>query len=295
MVRRLPSLNGLRAFETAARHGSFTKAAAELNVSHAAISRHIRELEGWLGKRLFRRLPRGVALTETGGRYSHHLTEIFDQLYAATEEALTGGQSLELKVSVEPSFAMGFLLKRLPAFQERHANIDLQVDPDPWWVDFRTDDADMAIRYGSGDWPDLQVTLLSRLITFPVCSPAVAAKLKTVADLSQVKLLHEERRQWWRDWLVDVGAQGVDAAKGPMMGDSFMCLEAARADQGVALGDNILVGDDLVSGRLVRLFTAIEDKNAVWLVAPLNRRETPAMKAFRDWVVAQIAPFRPKV
>ncbi|MGO1120109.1 transcriptional regulator GcvA [Rhodovibrionaceae bacterium A322] len=293
MVRRLPSLNGLRAFETAARHGSFTKAAEELNVSHAAISRHIRELEGWLGKDLFRRLPRGVDLTEVGERYSRQLTEIFDHLYNATEEALAEEASLELKVSVEPSFAVGFLLKRLPAFQDDHPNIDLQIDPDPWQVDFRTDDADLAIRYGSGDWPELICTKLSGLVTFPVASPALAARLKSVEDLSQVKLLHEERRKYWRDWLHAVGADHVDASHGPMMGDSYMCLEAARAGQGVALGDNILVGDDLASGRLVKLFGEVEDKNAVWLVAPGHRPETPFARAFKEWVLVQVAPLRP--
>src|SRR5690348_8389479 len=168
MARRLPSLNALRAFEAAARHVSFTDAATELFVTHAAVSRHIRELEEWLG------------------------TQLFDNMAEATLEAAAQGTVRTLNVSVEPAIASRWLVPRLGRFNELHPDIELNIDPDNRLVDFRSDRADLGIRYGLGRWGDVEVQkLISDVDIFPVCSPRLIKKARpaSAADLANYNLL----------------------------------------------------------------------------------------------------------
>ena len=160
MARRLPSLNALRAFEAAARHESFTDAAGELFVTHAAVSRHIRELEEWLGTELFTRTGRGVDLTDAGRRFGNRLTPLFDNMAEATLEAAAQGTVRALNVSVEPAIASRWLVPRLGRFNELHPDIELNIDPDNRLVDFRSDKADLGIRYGLGRWGDVEIQKL---------------------------------------------------------------------------------------------------------------------------------------
>jgi LysR family glycine cleavage system transcriptional activator len=293
MARRLPSLNALKAFEAAARHGSFTKAAEELHVTHAAISRHVRELEAWLQVDLFRRVSRGVVVTEVGESYRRTLTEVFDRLLAATQEVAAGSAGRGLKVSVEPAFAARWLVPRLGSFQARHPGIDLALDSSNRLVDFRSDDADLAIRYGQGNWQDVDLVCLSEVRCFPVCSPGLLQGPLPASPevLREHTLLHEETRSWWGEWLAEAGVEGVDHTRGPLLQDTHLALEAAAAGQGFALGDSILAADDLADGWLVKPFTGDILEGGYYLVQPKHVKETAPRRAFREWLQAEMTQF----
>jgi DNA-binding transcriptional LysR family regulator len=203
MRRRLPSLNQLRAFEAAARPQSFSKAAEELFVTHAAVSRHVRELEEWLGTQLFVRTGRGVVLTDAGKRYAARLTPIFDAIAEATRDAMIEGDSSHLTVAPDGAFASRWLIPRLGNFNAAHPEIELSVSPGEYISDFYKGEDDIAIRYGTGGWPEVEAELLCTARIFPVCAPQVIADdpPETPDDLARFTLLHENSQQWWADWL----------------------------------------------------------------------------------------------
>lgn len=290
MGRPLPSLNALRAFEAAARLGSFTRAAEELHVTHAAVSRHVRGLEARLGVLLFRRLHKAVVPTEAGRRYQARLTEAFDRIVAATEEIAADARE-RLTLSVEPGFATRWLVPRLGRFYAGHPGIELDLDPTTRIADFRREPVDLAIRFGPGGWPDLAAVKLADAMAFPVCSPALLAAgppLARPADLAGHTLIHDESRRWWATWLEFAGAPEVDAGRGPMLRDASLVLDAAAAGQGIALGDDLLAGDDLAQGRLVSPFAWRQPVGAYWLVWPGRRKPGPAAEAFRDWLLTEL-------
>lgn len=290
MARRLPSLNALKAFESAARLESFTEAAAELFVTHAAISRHIRDLEEWLGTDLFTRTGRGVVLTDAGRRYGLRLTPLFDQLSDATREAAAVGDVRELKLSVEPAIASRWLVPRLGRFNDLHPDIELTIDPTNKLADFRSGEADVGIRYGSGLWPDVEAIKLTDALIFPVCSPRLIAGRDglTPADLADFNLLHESRKQWWADWLAANGVTGVEDWRGTLF-QNHLAIDAAEAGQGFALADQMLVTDSLVEGWLVRPFAFdMKDHWHYWLVRARDPKETAPARAFREWLMGEI-------
>lgn len=291
MARRLPSLNALKAFEAAARAESFTDAAAELFVTHAAISRHIRELEDALGTELFNRTGRGVTLTEAGTRLGQRLTPIFDQLADATREAAAVGNVRSLKVSVQPAFGSRWLVGRLGTFNTLHPDIELSIDPSNDLVDFYVDDIDVGLRYGKGGWSDVEAIKLSDVVYFPVCAPKLLASHPGLvpADLTQMNLLHEDKKQWWADWLTFAGVKDAGDWRGPIF-QNQLALEAAEAGQGFALADQILCTDSLLDGWLAKPFALeMKDHGGYWLVRKKGSRETAPMKAFREWLGAEIA------
>ena len=291
MGRRLPSLNALKAFEAAARLESFTDAATELFVTHAAISRHIRDLEEWLGTQLFTRTGRGVDLTDAGQRYVSRLTPLFDQIADATREAAAVGDVRQLLVTVEPSIASRWLVPRLGRFNELHPDIELSIDPNSKFADFRSGEADVGIRYGPGGWDDVEVMKLTDAVIFPVAAPSIltgTAKLKP-ADLANYNLLHESRKQWWADWLTAAGVAGVEDWRGTMF-QNHLAIEAAEAGQGFALSDQILCTDALLEGWLVRPFNFdMKDHWHYWIVRAKGMKETVPARAFREWLMAEMA------
>lgn len=291
MARRLPSLNALKAFEAAARHVSFTEAATELFVTHAAISRHIRELEESLGTQLFNRTGRGVSLTEAGQQFGGRLTPLFDQLADASREAAAVGKARRLAVSVEPSIASRWLVPRLGRFNELHPDIELNIDPTNRLVDFRVDDVDLAIRYGRGNWDDVDMAKLSDVSIFPVCSPGLIgdkANLKP-EDLARYTLLHENRKQWWSDWLAANGVQMTTDWKGTTF-QNHLAIEAAENGQGFALGDQILCTDSIHEGWLKRPFASdIKDHGNYWIVRAKGSKESAPARAFREWLLSEMA------
>jgi LysR family glycine cleavage system transcriptional activator len=291
MARRLPSLNALKAFEAAARHESFTDAAEELFVTHAAISRHIRDLEEWLGTQLFTRTGRGVELTEAGRRFGVRLTPLFDQVAEATREAAAVGDVRQLKVSVEPAFASRWLVARLGRFQELHPDIELAIDPTNTLADFRSGEADLGIRYGEGHWDDVDAVKLTGVVIFPVCAPSLIEGHEGLRpeDLREYNLLHEQRKQWWADWLQAAGVTGVEDWRGTLF-HNHLAIEAAEAGQGFALGDQILCTDSLVEGWLARPFNLdMTDHGSYWIARARGSKETAPARAFREWLMSEMA------
>lgn len=296
MPRRLPPLNALRAFEAAARHLSFTKAAEELNVTQAAVSHQIKALEDWLGVALFRRMNRALALTETGQSYLPPVRDAMDTLAQATDSLLRSDNAGALTVSTMPSFAAKWLVPRLTRFQKRFPDLDVRVQSTSQMVDFARYDVDLAIRFGNGDWPELHVERLLTEDIFPVGHPSLLAgdrPLVRPEDLRHHTLLHDDYRISWAMWCRAAGIEGLDVERGPRFDDSSFTLQAAINGHGVALARGVLVADDIATGRLVRLFDVrLPGSVAYYVVTPPNALSRPKVRAFRDWLFEEAAATR---
>ena len=292
MARRLPPLNALSSFESAARHLSFSKAADELHVTHGAVSRAVRHLEDYLGVQLFTRATRSISLTSAGANYAAQVRDILDQLAAAT--ATTKGENSTgiLSISTLDSFASRWLVPRLFGFRRLHGDIDVRLSTSERLADFVADGIDIAIRYGRGQYPGLEAELLMQEDLFPVCSPALLAgshPLRTPADLKYQTLIHDDFHIDWSMWLRAAGITGIDAHRGPRLTSSGQALQAAALGEGVVLGRSGLVGDDLAAGRLVRPFEfKMPAGLAYYLVYPPRAIQRKKVKAFRDWLFAEI-------
>lgn len=289
MLRRLPSLNALKAFEAAARHESFSKAAEELHVTHAAISRQIRELETDLKLKLFRRTGRGVKLSEAGDAYARKITRAFDRISEATRELSTARGRRDLLISVEVGLASAWLVPRLGRFQARHPDIDIVLDATDALIDFRSSQAEIGIRCGTGRYPGLAAEEIVRLVAFPVAAPALvrSAALRRPEDLARVTLLHQDSKRWWGNYLAHVGVSPGLADAGPMM-PSYNAVEAAIGGQGVALADNVTAAAALLDGRLVRSFPTIDAEVAYYFVSPDGRKESATALSFKDWLYEEM-------
>jgi LysR family glycine cleavage system transcriptional activator len=301
MARRLPPLNALRAFETAGRLLSLSKAADELAVTPAAISHQVKALEDLLQVKLFRRLSRAVVLTDAGQALLPRLSEGFDRLAAAVEQMRARDRRGILTVSVAPSFTAKWLVPRLYRFQARLPDIDVRISSAIRLVDFARDDVDMAIRYGRGRYPGLRSERLLGNDIFPVCSPKLRKgphPLRRPEDLRHHTLLHDEipgddlTPPRWEVWLSAAGVSGVDPTRGLRLDGSNLVIDAAIAGQGVALGKSTLAADDLAAGRLMRPFAFnISDRYAYYVVCPEGAAATPKIAAFRDWLFDEARAF----
>jgi LysR family transcriptional regulator, glycine cleavage system transcriptional activator len=283
----------LRAFEAAARHLSFTRAAAELNVTQTAISHQIRALEERLGVRLFRRLPRGLLLTEEAQRYLPPIRDAFDQIALATERLVAVGAGATLTVSVLPSFAAKWLVPRLGRLRAALPDLDLRISATSALVDFARDDVDVGIRIGRGLYPGLRVERLFGEALLPVCNPDLqrgAHPLQQPEDLRHHVLLHDDDYAGWELWLGLAGVEGIDARRGPIFTDSGMVVQAAAEGQGVALARRRLAAGDLAAGRLIQPFdVTIPHDLAYYLVCPEATAGQPKIAAFREWLLAEAA------
>jgi LysR family glycine cleavage system transcriptional activator len=293
MTARLPSLNGLRAFEAAARHLSFTLAAAELNVTQTAISHQIRRLEEELGLRLFIRQNRALALTAEARDYLPGVRAAFNDLRLATDRLLRKDEDKVLTVSTLASLAAKWLLPRLTDFQDSHPGIDVRITTSTSLVDFRRDNVDAAIRYGRGQWPGLRADWLMADELFPVCSPSLLRgdkPLRRPEDLRNHPLLHTSNSNSddWRLWLTAAGLPADIARQPGITFDMiFMTIQAAIDGIGVAMGRTSYVQDDIAKGRLVVPFKiALPADAGFYLVSPEGRREAPKLAAFREWMIA---------
>lgn len=293
MTARLPSLNGLRAFEAAARHLSFTLAASELNVTQTAISHQIRRLEEELGNRLFVRQNRALALTAEARDYLPGVRAAFNDLRLATDRLLRKDDDKVLTVSTLASLAAKWLLPRLTDFQEHHPGIDVRITTSTSLVDFQRDNVDAAIRYGRGQWPGLRADWLMADELFPVCSPSLLRgdkPLRCPEDLKSHMLLHTSNANSddWRLWLTAAGLPADIARQPGITFDMiFMTIQAAIDGIGVAMGRTSYVQDDIAKGRLVVPFKiALPADAGFYLVAPEGRREAPKLAAFREWMIA---------
>ncbi len=293
MTARLPSLNGLRAFEAAARHLSFTNAASELNVTQTAISHQIRRLEEELGIRLFVRQNRALALTPEARDYLPGVRAAFNDLRLATDRVLRRDNDHVLTVSTLASLAAKWLLPRLSSFQEAHPGIDVRITTSTALVDFRGGDVNAAIRYGRGNWAGLRADWLTADELFPVCSPALLTgdkPLRCPEDLANQTLLHSSGGydDDWRLWLT---AAGLPANISKQPGLTFdlilMTVQAAIDGFGVAMGRTSYVEADIAKGRLVVPFKITLPADAgFYLVSPEAKADSPKLRAFRQWLVA---------
>ncbi len=293
MPRRLPPLNSLRAFEAAARHLSFTRAADELFVTQAAVSHQIKGLEEFLGVQLFIRKNRKLLLTDEGQEYWPKIRDIFEKLAVATEQIKAQGASGALNISVVPTFAIVWLVPRLSRFNALYPDIEVRLKATDREVDFVQEDIDVAIYYEKGDYPGMySETLLNEFLT-PVCAPSLLdgdKPLNEPEDLKHHMLLHDASTEEWRDWLKLAGVRGVDLRKGPVFSHSSMVMQAAIHGQGVALGHNVLAQPDIETGRLCCPFDIVLPSDYKYdLVCPEEWAERPKIKAFRDWIVETVA------
>jgi LysR family glycine cleavage system transcriptional activator len=297
MARRLYPLNALRAFEAAARHLSFVKAADELHVTPAAISHQVKSLEAFLGVPLFRRLPRGLLLSDVGQLFLPELREGFRHLDRAVERLRDADRQSPLTISVAPAFASKWLVPRLERFGAAYPDVDLRISAGLAAIDFQRDSFDAAIRLGRGRYPGLDATKLFDEWLTPMCSPRLLeadAPLAMAGDLRHHALLHDESLDFdaaaptWRTWLKAAGADDVDPARGPHFSHPDHALQAAIDGAGVALGWRTLAAADLAAGRLIAPFDlALPMGLGFYLVCPEAHADRPKVKLFRQWLLEE--------
>jgi LysR family glycine cleavage system transcriptional activator len=296
--RRLPPLNALRAFETAARHMNFSRAADELSVTPGAVSQQIQNLEDYVGAALFKRTPKGLLLTDAAQTALPALREAFDRLQEAAELLTAPVDGRRVTVSAAPSFAAKWLVPRLGRFEAKHPQVDVWLSAGMDLVDFASGEVDIAIRYGSGRYPGLETTLLMSETVVPVASPTLLAErsLTNIADLAQHTLLHDgspdadDSCPDWVMWLAARGVRDIDGARGPRFNQSSLVIEAAVNGRGVALAKQALAQADLDAGRLVApldIATAVDF--AYYVVHPKAKGRLSQVKAFVSWLQQEAA------
>jgi len=287
----LPPLNSLKAFEAAARHLSFTRAAAELNVTQAAISHQVKALEETLGLALFRRVNRSLLLTDEGQALYPDLGEAFDIIAAAVQRVNERDQAGVLTLSTLDSIAASWLVPKIGKFRVLHPDIDVRISTTDEVVDFTSGGFDMALRYGSGPYPGMEKVLLMNESLFPVLSPSLLEKfgpLKTPADLVRFPLLHDDMRDDWGVWVEAASVRNINVTRGPSFSHSYLVQQAAVAGEGVALGRSVLIADDLSAGLLIKPFDIdLKAHHSYYAVYPRTNAQRPKIIAFRDWLVAE--------
>jgi LysR family glycine cleavage system transcriptional activator len=313
MSQRLPPLNALKAFEAAARHLSVKKAAVELNVTPAAVSHQIRTLEEYLDVQLFHRYNRALELTDAARACLPKLREGFDCLAQAVERLRTHTSGGMLTVSAAPSFAARWLMPRLHRFIAAHQEIDVRVSArmrrvsvdgkvdvaERATIETWLDDSDVAILYGHGHYPDLDVHRLLSLTISPICSPKLLTgehPLRTPEDLKHHLLLHDDTgdmydgESFWEVWLAAAGITGIDAKRGARFSHAVLAFEAAIDAVGVVASMPSLAAEELASGKLVMPFDLkVPLDSAYYLVCEPHAKTRPAVAAFRDWLIAEAA------
>ncbi|HEV7319730.1 MAG TPA: LysR substrate-binding domain-containing protein [Ensifer sp.] len=281
-------MSAVRAFEAAARHLSFTRAADELGMTQAAVSYQIRLLEDRVGTPLFVRLPREVRLTAAGRLLAPKVTEAIDLLGAAFSE-IADKTEHHLHISVLPTVVSSWLGQRLASFQTAHPNISIRVHMSTDLIDFKRDAIDLAVRSGAGDWPGNDVFPLFPLDYVPVCTPSFLEKhqLKEPSDVLRVRRFGNA--SWWRRWMIETGVE-PPASNGTELIFDVQAMDVATtlADHGIAIAVSTFLMEELKSGRLIRPFDhVVRDGRAYWLVYPQSSRRQKKIQAFRDWIVAE--------
>jgi LysR family transcriptional regulator, glycine cleavage system transcriptional activator len=297
--RQLPPLNAVRAFEAAARTGGFQAAGVELNVSANAVGRLVKVLEDRLGVELFKRLARGVAVTEAGRSYLESIETLFDQLADATADLQRQSKANRLTISAGPSFVARWLVPRLGRLAERFPGLDVRLQTSVLSVDFAREDVDVAIRHALKVEDGLHGELLLHEDFFPVCSPELLAhgNLRQLSDLAHHVLLHYERpavhpdQMDWPRWLACVGEGSVDVGRSLQFTFAHLALQAAAAGQGVALASSALIGDDVATGRLVKPFgdISVSGPYRYFVVSPRTLSGRQKVAAFRAWALEEAA------
>ncbi len=294
--RRLPPLNALRAFESAARHLNFSRAADELSVTPGAVSQQIQNLEDYVGAPLFRRTPKGLLLTDAAQTALPALREAFDRLAEAASLLTAAVDGRRLTLTAAPSFAAKWLVPRLGRFEAAYPQVDVWLSAGLDLVDLTAGEVDIALRYGAGRYPGMEVRRLIGETVIPVLSPELHAAnpLDGPEDLARHLLLHDgspdpdDSCPDWTMWLAARGVRDVDGARGPRFNQSSLVIEAAVNGRGVALAKRTLAQDDLDAGRLVaplQIATAVDF--AYYLVHPKAKGRLPQVRAFINWITAE--------
>lgn len=289
MIARLPPLNALRAFEATARHLSVKNAASELCVTPGAVSQLLKSLEMHLGVALFRRVNRGMLLTEAGQNYLPPVRNAFRQIGEATQRIARADDGGILTVSVTPFFAAAWLVPRLQSFHAAHPDIDLQVVTGNALVDFARDPVDVAVRHGLGRYPGLRSDRVLTVEIVPVAAPALVARLgapTSPAALTRWPLVQDAERKGWHLWFEAQGINEIGPPRGPSFDDSSLLLQAVLAGQGAGLLPAAMVERELADGRLVKLAeVAWLQDFAYYLVYPEASHNRPKIAAFRGWIL----------
>lgn len=290
-MKRLP-IGPLTAFDVAARHLNLSAAAQELSVTHAAVSRQVKQLEQRLGVKLFERLPRGLKLTAHGALLAEGTREAFDRLATAIEDVSVPTVRRRLTLSTFASFAARWLMPRIGSFSELFPNVDLQISTSTRLVDFAREDVDIAVRFGSGKYPGLHVVPLFKPQDIVVASPRLLERraIKQYSDLKHFTLLHDDSHRNWVRWLENVGAKGVNARRGILCGDRNAMLQAALAGQGIALSSEVFAGEELAAGRLIKVFDVeVASPYAIYGVCLPRRLNDPIIVGALDWLQREAA------
>ncbi|MGR0277492.1 transcriptional regulator GcvA [Marinomonas dokdonensis] len=294
LINRLPPLNSLKCFESAARHGSFNKAAQELSVTPSAISHQIKGLESFLGIELFRRTKRKVVLTEAGEFYLGPIRNIFEQLESATAELKSKQQIGSLRLSVPPAFLTRWLMPRMERFQSRYPDIQIEISSSMGVIDFEAGDIDMAVYFGNDDWQGVDTHYLRPARLAPVCNPKLIKSEQPIEkpeDMRFYPLLHvTKRKDEWHDWLQQHDLDPKLFRRGLMFSSGSLTAGAAAQGLGISLADPELVEPEIEAGTLKVLFDEhlITDRS-FYLVYERRRAVSPAMSAFKEWIIEEMA------
>jgi LysR family transcriptional regulator, glycine cleavage system transcriptional activator len=292
MLRRLPPLNALKAFEAAARSESFTRAAEELCVTQGAVSQQVKALEATLGIKLFNRERQRLVITQAGREYLAVIRDALDRIAMGTDRLVQRQTSGVLTVSTSPDFAAKWLVHRLGRFAESHLDIDLRVSATMHHVDFAREDVDLAVRHGDGKWPGFEVVRLCPERLFPVCSPKLVGghtRITQASDLLKFPLLRLDNWSTWNRWF-EVAGVSDPVAHGPILNRASMLIDAAVDGQGIALARTALAAWDIINGRLVRpIDISLRLSNTYWIVCPSATARQPKIETFRKWLLAEAA------
>lgn len=291
----LPPLNPLKAFEVTGRLLSVSKAADELSVTPAAVSRQIRALEDFLAMQLFDRVPGGIQLTPAGARYLSEIGPLFAGLRTATNMVMGGGYRRHvLKIRSPATFAVRWLIPRLASFHRQHPSIDVQLATSPAPLNFDREDIEAGVQLGDGDWPSLRTQRLVPNVLVPVMAPHYAARRALVSPqaLADETLLHSMARpDDWDLWLKAAGVTSVNPYRGMKYETSLLAYQAALEGHGIAMAQRALVEKELSEGSLVTpiAFTLDRGQHTYYFASALNKPETDALRAFREWMAASAA------
>jgi LysR family glycine cleavage system transcriptional activator len=288
-MKRIP-VGPLRAFDVAARNLNLSAAAVEMNVTHAAVSRQVKQLEDRLGVKLFERLPRGLKLTAHGALLAEGTREAFDRLASALEDVSIPAVRRKLTISTFSSLSARWLMPRVQGFANLFPEADLQVSTSARLVDFAREDVDIAIRFGGGRYPGLHVVPLFQPREIVVCAPRVLERgpLKVFTDLENHTLLHDDSHRGWIRWLEAVGAKGVNARRGIICGDRNSMLQAAIEGQGIALTSEVFAASEIAAERLMKVFDKeVTMEFAIYAVCLPRRLNDPLISGTIDWLARE--------
>jgi len=292
-MRRLPPLNALKMFEASARNLSFSGASEELFVTPSAVSHQVKTLENFLGVELFHRSNRKVTLTPQGEQYLTSVKHAFDEIEMATQRlSVTQGASV-VQISVAPNFLIRWLMPRMSRFRALFPDVELQINASMGLLDFNRTSTDMAVYYGNGEWDDIEVEFLRKVMLVPVCGPGLlqtGPPLEKPADLANHTLIYVSKRTWeWDNWLKKAGVEFITPKGSMQLSSSQLTTAAAQENLGVALADQTLISREIESGKLVVPFDLpLDTKKAFYLVYRKHRPLTKGMEAFRNWLMNEL-------